>query len=122
MSADRRVTALQDTAEIGHVFTVTDDGRVIDGPRGVYAPEVYHSDTDDIEVYGDGWEPLTGYTGQYGYRGAVMHPSEYLGGRLAEDILSTPGTYVVTVVDTPPDDDDSGPELVGWAVLRRAEQ
>ena len=90
--------ALQDIAEFDHPFTVTGAGAVEDAPSGVYAPEVYHSETTDIEIMGDGWEALTGYTGQYSYNGAVMHASEFIGGKLADDILSTPGTYVVTVV------------------------
>lgn len=68
-----------------------------------YAPEVYHSETNDIEIQGDGWQALTGYTGQYGYDGAVMHPSEYIGGTLADDILATAGTYVVVAVECYPE-------------------
>lgn len=79
------------------------------------------------------WEPMTGYTGQYGYNGPHMHPSEYVGGALARDILDTPGLYVCVVVDYGPCADDadrsvepcagcvsgSGCESAvdGWAVL-----
>jgi len=91
-------------ADFDHPFTVSDDGTLSDA-HDVYAPEVYHSDTDDIEIDGIAgrtgkvWEALHGYTGQYSYNGAVMHASEFLGGALADDILATPGTYVVTVVN-----------------------
>lgn len=87
--------------------------------------------------HGD-WELLTGYTGQYGYNGAVMHASEFIGGGLARDILATPGVYVAVVVECEPDDDDGDrwpgdspearqadyedgtwrPEPAGWAVAR----
>jgi len=86
---------------------MSDDGTLSDA-HGVYAPEVYHSETDDIEIdgvagrRGETWEALYGYTGQYSYNGAVMHSSEFLGGGLADDILSTPGTYVVVVVNVEP--------------------
>jgi len=62
---------------------------------------------------------LTGYTGQYGYHGAVMHASEYIGGGLADDILSTPGTYVVVVVNVEDDEADEFAEPAGWAILRQ---
>ena len=87
-------------ADFDHPFTVSDNGTLSDA-HDVYAPEVHHSDVHDISIDSAGyaeWEALTGYTGQYSYNGAVMHASEFLGGRLADDILATPGTYVVTVV------------------------
>lgn len=52
------------------------------------------------------WEPMTGYTGQHGYSGPHMHPSEYVGGALARDILDTPGLYVCVTVDYGPCDAD----------------
>lgn len=94
-------------------FRVGHSGTVYEDVPNVYAPEVYHSDTDDVEVADDRWEPLTGYTGQYSYSGAVMHPSETLGGHLADDILTTPGVYVLVVVEVLDED-----EPAGWAVLR----
>lgn len=92
---------LQQFVEFDCPFRVDYYGALSDALE-FHAPEVYHSDADDIEVYGTGWAPLTGYTGQYSYNGAVMHASEYLGGRLADDILSTPGVYVVVVVNVWP--------------------
>jgi len=88
---------LQAIADFDHPFIVADDGSLSDAV-GVYAPEVWNSETNDIEIMGNGWEALTGYTGQHGYHGAVMHASEYIGGGLADDILATPGTYVAVVV------------------------
>ena len=102
---------LQTIAEFDHPFTVAIDGALLDAV-GVYAPEVYHSETDDVEVSDPRWTALTGYTGQHAYSGAVMHASEYLGGGLARDILATPGTYVVTSVGVHDE------EPAGWAVLR----
>ena len=110
------VKALQDIAEFDHPFIVTDAGTVEDA-AGVYAPEVFNSEDTDIEIMGNGWEALTGYTGQYGYYGAVMHASEFIGGGLADDILVTPGIYVVVVVNVLSDYD--GAAAAGWAVLRQ---
>lgn len=112
------MTATTLDVEFDHVFTVTHDGTVTDAPN-VYAPSVWHDDTADIVIDGDGWEALTGYTGQYGYRGAVMHASEKFAGGIARDVLDEPGTYVLVVVEVLPDEDDEQPEPAGWAVLRR---
>lgn len=103
--------------EIDHVIMVDPSGRVTE-PRDVYAPEVY---SDEGTEYVDRpWELLTGYTSQYGYRGPVMHPSEYVGGKLADHILSTPGYYVALVVYAlDSDDEDTTDEPIGWAVAFR---
>lgn len=115
---DEMLADLARIAEFDHVFTVAEDGTVSDGPDYLYAPTVTHSDEHDIEYeqyVGRTWAPLTGYTGQWGYSGAVMHASETLSGGLARDILTEPGTYVTVVVES---DDPDGEEAAGWAVLR----
>lgn len=115
---------LQQIMEFDHPINVRSDGTVTDAP-GVYAPEVYHVEGEqhpkDVEVLSDEWETFSvGYTGQYSYNGAVMHASEYIGGRLADDILATPGTYVVTSVEVYPEDQEDGSdEPAGWTILRR---
>ena len=90
-----------------------------------YSPEptpcLMHDPEHDVLVDGTpykeqtDWQVLTGYTGQYGYNGPVMHESEYLGGRLLEDIKSNRGHYVCLVVD----DMDDLDSPAGWAVLYR---
>lgn len=98
-------------------FRVNADGTVTQPLSDVYAPTVMNDDTADIEIDSDDWTALTGYTGQYGYGGAVMHPSEYLAGGMARVILETPGIYVVTeVID--PDDDDGDHDPIGWCLLK----
>lgn len=87
-----------------------------------FAPSVYHDDDTDIVIDSDKWEAFSvGYTGQYSYNGAVMHASETLSGRLADDILTTPGVYVVVAVEVLPEGDDTEPEPAGWAVLNLKE-
>lgn len=97
-------------------FTVTAPGTFATYPDAadVYAPDVYSDDTVDGP-----WELVSGgYTGQYGYNGPIMHPSEYFGGGMARDILSEPGTYVIVEVA----DSDTGSfpdgDPIGWALLR----
>lgn len=137
-----RGEALSAAMEFDHVITVHDDGTVTDGPRDVWAPELWNDDDADVTGYDrDRWELLTGYTGQYSYSGAVMHSSEFIGGGLARDILDTPGVYVAVVVECEPSDDDGDrwpgdsadarladyeagawrPEPAGWAVARLRE-
>lgn len=106
---------LSDMLEFDHPVIVHADGTVSDAV-GVYAPEVYEDGDASLPYVNDGWELLDGYSGQCGYSGPVMHPSEFVGGRLADDVLSEPGIYVVTAVCDP----DDG-EAYGWVVARRAE-
>jgi hypothetical protein len=82
-------TALSDLMEFDHPITVHEDGTVTDGPANLYAPNLYDDELDSSE-----WELLNGYSGQQSYAGPIMHPSEFIGGGMARDILATPGTYV----------------------------
>jgi hypothetical protein len=80
---------LSDVMEFDHPIQVHADGTVTDGPAGVYAPDLY-----DEELSDEAWEFAShGYTGQHGYRGPILHNSEYIGGGLERDILATPGVY-----------------------------
>jgi hypothetical protein len=120
--------------DFDHVFTITEDGTIEDADE--YAPSVEHDDKYDVLIDGtphlesETWEAFsTGYTGQHGYNGPVMHVSEYLSGGLADDMLSTPGIFVIEVVDAPCDYDDPdtlcdietgcGCDPAGWIVLRK---
>lgn len=86
--------ALNDLMDMDHVIQVHEGGRFTDAPDGVWAPEVHDDNVDQ----GDGWSLMNGYSSQYSYSGPAMHASEYIGGKLAEAILETPGYYVATVV------------------------
>lgn len=124
--------------EFDHVIEVHADGTVSDAPAGIYAPEGVYDYLDDdggshdqLDALGDRWELFTaGYSGQYSYNGPVMHESEYIGGRLARDILAQSGYYVaLTVTGIHGDDctcdetefhgDDSDSDIYGWAVAYR---
>lgn len=97
---------LNDVMEFDHVIRVHEDGSISE-PSDVFAPEM-----NDGEVY-DGWELLTGFTGQYGYSGPMMHASEFVGGGLERHIRETPGLYVALVDYSGEDEPD------GWAVAYR---
>jgi hypothetical protein len=110
---------LSDLMEFDHVIRVNADGTVTDALADApWAPSLYVDD-DGAETFDTGghpWELLTGHTGQCGYSGPVMHPSEYIGGGLERAILSRPGLYVAIVADCYPTDTDPDPEPAGWAV------
>lgn len=121
-----RTVELNKVMEFDHVIRVHADGTVTE-PGDVYAPEIY-ADTDDDgqisaaddkammdRVKAQGWTLMNGYSGQHGYSGPIMHPSEYVGGSLERDILAEPGYYVTVTVETTDDSD----EPAGWAVARK---
>lgn len=119
---------LNELMSFGHVIRVHSDGTVTE-PHGMHGPEAVYQELDqdgqciDDEIHDmpAGWSLMTsGYTGQYGYDGPVMHPSEYIGGQLAQDILASPGYYVAVTVDGMPYGDDESADdddlSIGWAV------
>ncbi|MBT2484785.1 MULTISPECIES: hypothetical protein [unclassified Microbacterium] len=95
---------------------------------GVYIPTVEHSDTADILIDGVGlvdgpgplgeWSALTGYTGQHGYRGAVMHPSETADDDTIREWVRDAGGDVFAIVEVR-EDDGSFPDgdPIGWAII-----
>lgn len=106
---------LNEVMDFDHVVEVHPDGSVTDGPAGIYAPEISWEEQD---VTPQGWSLLNGYSGQFWYSGPIMHPSEYIGGRMEWDILAEPGVYVALVVDSYPEGVEES-EPVGWAVAKR---
>jgi hypothetical protein len=141
-----------------HVIRVDAGGLVHDDVRGVHAPEINMDTDDDGQILAEhdaaliadleraGWTAETGWTGQYGNHkdNPVMHVSEFIGGSLAEHILSTPGYWVACMVEVDSEvcpnesptcklsdpcvicTDESGEqrerEAVGWVVLHREPQ
>lgn len=137
MTYDMNRYSLNDIMEFDHVVKVNSDGTVENGPAGVYAPDVSVECADDDAgsitreaeaemiryVESQGWELMTGYTGQYGYSGPIMHVSEYVGGMLADDILARPGLYVVVeptgIYPSEEAEERNAGEPIGWVILRR---
>lgn len=119
---------LSEIMEFGAVVRVGPGGSVWK-VSAFHAPEVYQDFSDDGfsyqgEPYVEGdadWKPLTGYSGQHGYSGPMMHSSEYIGGGMAQAILDAPGVYVATVPSpgNAPEVDEEGfdVEVDSWVVL-----
>jgi hypothetical protein len=113
--------SLNDEMEFGRPISVGPNGEI--GESDQYAPEAGYLNLDadgqslDDEVEGlEGWELLKGFTGQQGYNGPVMHPSEFIGGGLERHIRENPGHYVAIPIDGLGPDSDGEPESVGWGV------
>lgn len=85
------------------LVTINRDGRVTvetDRPDAPPAPDLHaladdegqHTADTDPDLHrqarAQGWELETGWTGQYSYHGPCMHPSEYVGGALAQHVLT----------------------------------
>jgi hypothetical protein len=106
---------LDKQVEFDCAFEVTADGKVVERPD-VWAPSLLDDQLDT-----EGWELLDGYSGQDRYAGPIMHSSEFLGGRMADDIVATPGVYVVIAAYWSPEEGDENAELdvEGWAVARQ---
>lgn len=114
--------------DFDHAFALYRDGSMIDADP--YAP----SATDDnyipsrpLDIVLDSpeWEVVTqGMSGQYGYAGAVMHPSEFIGAPLARHLLEIVADHdascqvfaVVEVRDCDGQYPDGDP--LGWTIVR----
>lgn len=116
---------LNSVMDFDHVIEVGPEGEVFDvhPDAGIWAPEVSISSESEPEsvrkpfISGDGWSLMSGYSGQWSYAGPVMHASEFIGGKLADDILSAPGYYVAVVVtDADADSDNGDDDTAGWAI------
>lgn len=113
---------LNDIMEFDHVIRVHRDGQITSGEIGApMEPDVENGDLANRES-GE-WSLMTGYTGQDRVRHQpVMHNSEFIGGRMEEDIRSTPGLYVALIMrwDLDEDSDDEDRERgyieEGWVV------
>lgn len=107
--------------EFDRVIRVNEDLTVSDSDT--WEPEVVDED-GYLSQHPDhsGWSLMNGYSGQYGYAGPVMHASEFIGGRMAVDILSTPGEYVALVAhgcDDRCNEKECNGSGDGWVVARR---
>lgn len=128
---------LNEQMEFDHVIEITEEGTVADPYETVYAPEVAVECAEDdagsitaeaeatmiAYVKRQGWELMTGYSGQDRYRGPVMHASEFVGGRMETDIRETPGLYVVVEVTglyaTEEQKERNDGDPIGWVVARK---
>lgn len=106
---------LNDYVEFNSPFRVHSDSTISDAGGHIMAPETLWDEDSlsglDLPLMRQyGFTPLNGHA----TNGLIRHPSEYLDGQLAQDILGEPGVYCVTeVID--PDDTDA---LIGWSISR----
>lgn len=119
--------------EMDSTFSIDENGSVVDSPNSVYAPEVYSYEDGTIEGI-NGWEPVTGFSGQYGYSGPLMHPSEVMGGSNMEKyVRENPGTYALVqpsngdytpMAEDDEDYNDYGDDMFvdGWMLLKKSEE
>lgn len=121
-----RTNDLDSRMEMDHVVLIRPGGIIDNAPEGIHAPEIHMDSEGDgsilahheaqyvADALSEGWTLESGWTGQYSYSGVCMHPSEFIGGRLAEHILCTPGLWVAfpvrMLLDMEPD---------GWALAFR---
>ena len=105
---------LNDVMEFDTVIYSHGDGTTVDVLSGIYAPSLFEGELNSSE-----WSLMDGYSGQHGYSGPVMHDSEYIGGRMARDILETAGYYVAVVSYYAPEEEDGEMPIEGWAVAYR---
>ena len=115
---------LTEAVEFYQVFEVESGGLV--RLYNDYAPDVYEDPENDLVIDNPSWEFFSyGYTQQYAYSGPVMHDSEMLRGSLAEDILATPGVYVLVPVAYPcadtGDECENWTHYEGWVVLKKTD-
>lgn len=114
---------LNTSVEFNIPFIVNEDGTV-EMSANFEPDEVIGNYPEHGNVFiSDGWTAWSyGYTGQYGYAGPVMHESEQLSGRIADDILSEPGEYCICEVSYFPEDDHDQEEYEmeheGWIVVK----
>lgn len=71
------------------------------------------------------WRAITGKTGQYGYSGAVMHPSETADDDIIREWVREAGGDVFAIVEVFPEldeqdnDDYSDESSIGWVIIYR---
>lgn len=88
------------------------------------------NDTGERDIWLDSpdWTALTGMTGQHGYNGAVMHPSEFIGCGIAQELVRLcetgdeqypyePQAFVVVAVGVM-NEAGTSDDVAGWAILQ----
>lgn len=109
-----------------HVVRVFPDGTVSDDRAdvaGADAPELYQWESPEgvweEEMMSGTWRLVSGFSGQHGYRGPMMHASEQLAGGIARHVLATPGLWVALY---PSCTDAAGEDVEAdsWALAWRA--
>lgn len=103
---------LNEIMEESYVIRIMEDGTISEDTPGVYAPELsvdtdrngqilkVHEDAFLAAAKREGWDILTGWSGQYNYSGPFFGDGEYIGGKLEDHIRETPGYWVYVACRT----------------------
>lgn len=123
IASHRMTVSLNDLMEFDHVIEVHKDGTITE-PDYRSNPAVNPELNDGVldQMLGESWR-LVGNSRQQG-GGQIMHNSEFIGGRLADMILESPGLYVAIVcnwtcdceVPDMPDAECNTPHDEGWGL------
>lgn len=112
----READNLSRVMEFDHVIAVGAGGQVYEGIQHKHAPDAFNADPYSNNL--EGWELLSGYTGQHGYDGPWMHDSETISGRMVDDVLDRPGYYTAIYASYPDEDEPETGQTYeeGWAI------
>jgi hypothetical protein len=128
--------SLNSLMQMDHVIRVDGDGLVYGDVKDMYGPESFYAPVDKDGQYtpdtereireqlrSQGWEPEGGWSNQQGTKSDdyTMHDSEFIGGSLAEHILTTPGYWVACEVRTDEDDEETD-NHAGWLIAHHPYQ
>lgn len=115
-----KMVDIQRQHDLGAVFYVYRDGQVF-SDRETHSPNVYDEWIEDSS-----WEFLNGASGQCGYKGPVMHPSENFGPCIADTLLRLyeGEPFLFSTVEVYPEINEifEGEEFdaIGWAIVHKA--
>ena len=107
-------------AELGTVFTIYPNG-TYQQPDELAPDALYYIEGEDtLEGAWGQWQPVAGLSGQHGYSGPIMHPSEYTSAgtvaHLMQDRTEPLGVVLVPVMDDSYEI-PTGDDICGWAIL-----
>ena len=125
--------------DFDHAFGIDKTGTHVELPRDHPDAQTYFESIEHIndpegpngerwDGVPEGWEVVTGFTGQYGYDGGLVHPSEFPGGGMEAHVRENPGLYALVHPydgdapdqDDPDYDEDTyDPFVDGWALLHK---
>ena len=109
---------IEQSNDIEFYQSFTFDGANI-APHDYTVPEVELID-GELEISPrQKWEPVTGYSGQHGYSGPIMHASEQFSPNVLQDMHERYGShsiYGLAVVESWDDEHDEY-DAVGWIIL-----
>lgn len=117
---------MSNSPEFDQVFVVRSNGQWYPNTypgRNLFVPSVYGETDPETGFYeetidSDDWEFVSeGMTGQYGYNGPVLHPSEYYSEGMYRRLLELHDDYDAFANVAVWDVDSNGEDIVGWVIV-----